>query len=371
MRRFESVWGALAARTVSSALLVSLMGVVVIPAASAAPAAGAAHEAKKGPTAKELGEAKKHFAAGEKAFNKGEYKDAIEHFRAAEAIKSAPQTTRYVALCLDHLGHVRESAAAFELFVSEAHALKKVPKNLVKQIEEAEERMTEQKKLPAKLHVSATPDGTVFKLDDQPSEAKVPADVEVKPGKHTVHFEAHDHEPKSVEVEASFAESKDVSAALEKKPEPPAPPPLVVAKTPEPPEAPLPAPPSSAPAEPRSKVPAYVTGAVALAGVGVGTAFGILALKDKSDFDKNLSNSTLAEEIANRGDNRALVADMAFAAALTLGVTSLVLFLTKDETVVEAKTGHAYTTKKVAKKIPVIVPIAMPKGGGAGAVFQF
>ncbi len=367
MLRFESVWRARATKAVSSALLVSIVSTGFIPVAIAgpvAPVADGGHDEKKAPTPKELAAAKKHFGEGEKAYAKGEFKDALEHFRAAEAIKAAPQATRYIAMCLDRLGQFRESAIAFEHFVSEAHALKKPPKNLPKQIEEAEERLAEQKRLPAKLHVSATPEGTVFKLDDQPAEAKVPADVEVKPGKHVVHFEAPDHEPKSVDVEASFAESKDVSATLEKKPEPPPPPPVVV-KPPEPP------PPPPAPPEPRSKIPAYVTGAIAIASAGVGTAFGILALNDKSDFDKNLNNPTLAEEIANRGDNRALVADMAFAAALTLGVTSIVLFLTKDETVVDSKIGRAHVTKKSAKKIPVIVPIATPNGGGAGAVFQF
>ncbi len=366
MRRFESVWGTRATRAVSCALIASIVSTGFVPVAIAAPAAPASdgHSEKKAPTPKELADAKKHFGEGEKAFAKGEFNEALEHFKAAEAVRPAPQTTRYIALCLDRLGNFRESAIAFEHFLSEAHTLKKPTKNLPKQIEEAEERLAEQKKIPAKLHISATPEGTVFKLDDQAAEAKVPADVEVKPGKHVVHFEAPDHEPKSVDVEASFAESKDVSAVLEKKPEPPPPPPVVV--KPEPPPAPPPPPP-----EPRSKIPAYVTGGLALASVGVGTAFGILALKDKSDFDKNLNNPTLAEEIANRGDNRALVADMAFAAALTLGVTSIVLFLTKDETVVESKTGRAHTTKKVAKKIPVIVPIATPNGGGAGAMFQF
>ncbi len=368
MRRFESVWGTRAKRTVSSALLVSMASMVsagVVPVATAAPAAAIATPDKAAPTGKELAEAKKHFGEGEKAFGKGDFKDALDHFKAAEAIKAAPATTRYMALCLDRLGQFRDAAVAFESFIGAAHGVKKPTKNLPKQIEEAEARLSEIKKLPAKLRISATPEGTVFKLDDQPAEAKVPADVEVKPGKHTVRFEAADHVATSVEVEASFAETKDVTTALEKKAEPPAPP--VTEKTPEPPPPPPPPPP-----EPRSKVPAYVTGGLALASVGLGTAFGILALKDKSEFDKNLNNPTLAEEIANRGDNRALVADMAFAAALTLGVTSLVLFLTKDETVVETKAGHAYTTKKAAKKkVPVIVPIATPNGGGAGAVFQF
>jgi tetratricopeptide (TPR) repeat protein len=364
MHRFETVWAARATRTVSSALLVSMMSAGIVPVARAAAApAAAVTKTEKAPTATELAEAKKHFSEGERAFDKGDFKEALEHFQSADAIKAAPATTRYVALCLDRLGQFRDAAIAFESFIGAAHGVTKPSKNLPKQIEEAETRLAEIKNLPAKLRISATPEGTAFKLDDQAAEAKAPADVEVKPGKHTVHFEAPNYVATSVEVEASFAETKDVATALEKKAEPPPP---VAEKTPEPPPAPPPPPP-----EPRSKVPAYVTGGLALASVGLGTAFGILALKDKSQFDESLNNPTRAEELANRGDNRALVADMAFAAALTLGVTSLVLFLTKDETVVETKAGHAYTIKKAARRVPVIVPVATPSGGGAGAVFQF
>ena len=73
-------------------------------------------------------------------------------------------------------------------------------------------------------------------------------------------------------------------------------------------------------------VPAFVTGGLAVAAAGVGTVFGIIALSNKSDFDKNPTTQT-----ADDGDTHALIADMAFGVALTFGVTSAVLFLTKDE----------------------------------------
>ena len=60
--------------------------------------------------------------------------------------------------------------------------------------------------------------------------------------------------------------------------------------------------------------------------MGIGTAFGVMALNDKSNF-----NTTPTTATADNGENHALIADMAFGVALTLGVTSAVLFLSKDD----------------------------------------
>ncbi len=148
--------------------------------------------------------------------------------------------------------------------------------------------------------------------------------------------------------------------------------------------APAPATPivPSAPPEPRSKVPAIVTGALAVAAAGVGTVFGIIALGDKSDFDKNPTTST-----ADSGDTHALIADMAFGVALTFGVTSAVLFLTKDESAATSSNAGSPTTAKAdGKGVAKIVdrsagkrsavtftptPIVGPHTGGAGFVLRF
>ncbi len=93
-----------------------------------------------------------------------------------------------------------------------------------------------------------------------------------------------------------------------------------------------PPPPALAPADNvmhRSPLPAYITGGLAVSAAGVGTVFGAVALSDKSDFDKqpHLVRS------ADTGENHALVADMAFGVAITLAVTSAVLYFTRDEAV--------------------------------------
>jgi hypothetical protein len=102
----------------------------------------------------------------------------------------------------------------------------------------------------------------------------------------------------------------------------------------------------------------------------VGTVFGVIALGDKSDYDKNPTTKT-----ADNGDTHALIADMAFGVALTFGVTSAVLFLTKDETT--ATPTPTATTNSRARHVASATmtftptPIVGPHSGGAGFVLRF
>jgi hypothetical protein len=98
----------------------------------------------------------------------------------------------------------------------------------------------------------------------------------------------------------------------------------------------------------------------------VGTAFGIMALHDKSEFNK-----TPTEALADDGENKALVSDMAFGVAVTLGVTSTVLFLSHDDSPAP-QTASAPRPVRAASGISVTAtPIVTPHGGGAGALIRF
>lgn len=119
-------------------------------------------------------------------------------------------------------------------------------------------------------------------------------------------------------------------------------------------------------------VPAIVTGGLAIAAAGVGIVFGAMALHDKSDFDNNPTTQT-----ADDGDTHALIADMAFGVALTFGVTSAVLFLTKDESATPTSSAaHGATTAAArAPKKPTVTftptPIVGAHMGGAGFALRF
>ena len=306
-----------------------------------------------------LAAAKKAYQAGEAKFKTGDYPGALVDFQTADGIKATPQAARYIGLCQDKLGHYTEAMVAYDRFLAD------VPAKLQAEGDEIKKREEEIKAMPGKVHVDSNPQGATVTVDGKPAPAPTPTDVDVPPGHHTLHFTMEGRVAQDKDVDVAFASKQDVMAELEAAPPPPPPPPPPVAATPPPPPAPPPAPPP----EPRSKVPAYVTGGLAIVSAGIGTVFGVMALKDKSDFDKSPTAST-----ADDGENHALISDMAFGVAITLGVTSAVLFLTSDEppasTTAPSATNHV-RSKSSAKTKPVLVPIITRDGGGAGALVRF
>jgi hypothetical protein len=319
-------------------------------ASPASPSAAAA------PTKAELATAKKRYGEGDKKFKAGDYAGALADFTAANDIKSTPQAERYIGLCEDALGHSRKAAEWFEKFL--AH----VPEKLASQGDEIKKRLAEIQAMPGKVHVESTPPGASVAVDDKAQPSPTPADLELPPGSHTITLASPGHLPATRTVDVTFASSQSVSAEL--APEPPPPPPPVAAAPPPPPPAPPPP-----PKESRSKVPAFATGALAVAAAGVGTVFGVIALGDKSDFDKNPTTSK-----ADDGDTHALIADMAFGVAITFGVTSAVLFLTKDdETPAAASTTEHAPSKTVASKSVTLTPTPFvgPHSGGGGFLLRF
>jgi hypothetical protein len=316
------------------------------------------------PSKAELTAAKKHYAEGDKRFKAGDYAAAEVEFKAANDVKATPQAERFIGKCEDLQGHLRTAVEWYDRFL--AH----VPERMVDEGEEIRKREAEIKAIPGKVHVESVPPGATVKVDEKLQSAPAPLDIELAPGPHTLKLLAPGRLPTDKAIDVAFATPQSVTVELD--PEPPAPPPPAPAVAAEPPPPPPAAP--APPPEPRSKVPAYVTGGLAIVAAGVGTAFGIMALSDKSDFDKNPTSST-----ADNGDTHALIADMAFGVALTFGVTSAVLFLTKDEAPAPSASGAApaktaRADANVRKRGSVTVtptPIVGPHSGGAGVLLRF
>jgi hypothetical protein len=353
--------GAMARRLVAGAVAGSLafaQAPMAWAQAPAKPAASAAATAKS-----DLAAAKKHYADGEKKYKAGDYAGALADFTEANDIKSTPHAERYLGLCEDNLGHYQAAAEWYDKFL--AH----VPDKLASQGDELRKRQAEIHAMPGKLHIDSTPPAAAVTIDDKPQSGPTPLDVDLAPGTHVLKVTAPGHLPGSKPVDVAFASTQTVSVELDPEPPAPPPPPPVAAVAPVVPVAPaVPAPPP----EPRSMVPAIVTGGLAVAAAAVGTVFGVIALGNKSDFDKNPTTAT-----ADSGDTHALIADMAFGVALTFGVTSAVLFLTKDETVAATSSAHKTTTTaaaRVPKKTAVTItptPIVGAHTGGAGLLLRF
>jgi hypothetical protein len=296
---------------------------------------------------------KAKYAAAVKKFNDKDYAGALPDFQDLDALKSTPQSQSYISICLDKLGRLGEAVTWYEKLIAN-------PGKMTKEADDAKKRVEEIKKMPAKLHVETTPAGATIQVDGKPSGTS-PADLDLPPGKHLVHVELAGYESIDKDVDASYAGKVDVRTSLEKKAETP------VAKTDVPPPPPVdnvPPPPPPPPAKPKSKLPAIITGGLAVVALGFGTGFGIAALGNKSDYDK-----TPTQSLADSGENNALVADMMFGVAITLGVTSAVLFFTKDE---DDKPKSARLVPKAPKGVTITpMPMVGPHSGGAGAMVRF
>ncbi|MGO9832690.1 MAG: PEGA domain-containing protein [Polyangiaceae bacterium] len=313
------------------------------------------------PAKPDLAAAKKHYGEGDKKYKAGDFAGALTEFKAANDIKSTPQAERYIGMTEDNLGHYAAAADWYDKFL--AH----VPDKLASEGDEIKKRDAEIKALPGKVHIESTPPGANVTIDEKPQASPAPLDVDLPPGPHTVKLTEQGRLPAQKQIDVGYASAQAVTVTLDSAPPPPvAPPapPTPVAVAP----PPAPAPP---PSEPRSQVPAYITGALAIAAAGVGTVFGVLALNDKSSFDK-----TPTTQIADNGDTHSLISDMSFGVAITFGVTSAVLFLTRDEAPAAAASASKDTPAKAASskhRAVTITPTPMvgAHSGGAGFVLQF
>ena len=321
-----------------------------------APTPAAKPTAPATPAAKSV-DPKAAFAAGEKKFKANDFQGALADFQASETAKADPATERYLAMAQDNLQAFPEAVASYEKFIAAN------PPGMKAQVEEATKRVEAIKAMGGKVHVETVPPGASLVIDTSttPYEKVTPTDLDLPAGHHTVLIGAEGYENSTKEIDVGFASKQDLKVELAKKEVPPPPPP-VAAETATQPAAPPPPPP-----EPRSKIPAYVTGAVAIAAAGVGIGFGVRALSQSNDFDKNPTTKK-----ADDGENNALVSDMMFGIAITFAVTSAVLFLSNDAPAT-AKASNSKTATLPKKKTVSITPTpyVTTNGGGFGAHVRF
>ncbi|MEI9949922.1 MAG: hypothetical protein WDO74_13320 [Pseudomonadota bacterium] len=178
-------------------------------------------------------------------------------------------------------------------------------------------------------------------------DSELPAD----PGDHVVEASAPGFLKATARVTLGSADKKSVTLKLEADPNAPAPTPLGAAEAgsaaaaqaaPSKAAAP-PATPPEAPAQAPNHTAAYVSWGVGLVGVGVGTAFGVMALKGKSDLNGQCTDNTCPPssggdvDSAKRNGNISTVAFAVGGAGLLLGT---VLYFSIGGSSAEA---HAYS----------------------------
>ncbi len=341
----------LAPRLLAAVLAGTLASTSFIPLVSAqgAPAAKAAKPTP--PSAKTKKEARAAYGAGEKAFDAGDFTAAEEHFRKALELIPTPHARYWVAKSIDKQGKVSDAISAYSAFLAEPdHERAGEEKN-----QDASARLDALKQTPGEFRVVSVPAGAAVSVDGQAQMGETPMDLKLAPGKHKIEVTASGFEPKTIEVDIAPAGKSEESVELTEAA------PAAPVVTPAP--APAPVEQVEQPkAEPASKLPAYITLGIAGAGAIVGTIFGIKALGAKSDYDDSPTN-----DAADDVERNALIADMAFGVAITLGVTGIVLLTSgSDDPVADAKRLE----KKRWANLRVS-PYVSPKGGGAAAMFSF
>jgi hypothetical protein len=308
--------------------------------------ASAKNGKKKEPTKADRARAKEAFARGKEKFEQGDFLAAAEAYREANSIIPAPQALFRIALSLDKAGKGVEAIQAYQIFLDAPP-----PDSMAEQKAEAENRLKSLQVGTLKL-ILTPPDATVL-VDGQPAQGSSPLSLTLKPGAHNLQISAPNHEPTTRDLTVAAASSTELTIELKELPPPPPPPvpePPPVVSTPEP----APAPPPQQEVK-TSKVPAYVTLGLAGAGAVVGTIFGFKALSSKNNFDDKPSVKS-----ADDAERNALISDMAFGVAITLGITGTVLLLSGDKKSEPVRAGKFR-----------FAPILTPQAQGAAAILRF
>jgi len=306
----------------------------------------------KAPDKKTKDAARKAYGEGDAAYKAGDFAGAYAGFSKANELIPSPQAAYWTAKAIDGEGKIQEAITAYENLLADPG----VATLGDEKTNDAKARIAELKsKLVGELSLQTTPLGATVSIDGAPQPGETPMILKLAPGPHKLTLVAAGFEPKEVDVDVKGGEKSEQKLELVAKAPPPPPPPEPVVEAPAPPPPPPPPP-------PRSKVPAYITLGIAGAGAVVGTIFGVKALGAKSDFDKKPTGTA-----ADDTERNALIADMAFGVAITLGVTGVVL-LTSDDSAAPA----AAKLDKLPKRAKLVVaPYATPKGGGAGMQYTF
>ena len=297
-------------------------------AAKPADAKKAAADAKKGPDAKTRDAARKAYGAGEKSFAEGNYSAAFDNFTKADGLIPSPHAKYWIAKSLDKQDKTEDAIAAYDRALSDADATRLGDEKLL----DARTRLDELKaRLVAAITVITTPPGATVLVDGNPEAGVTPLTLKLPPGTHKVTLNVSGFETKELDIAAKGGDKGEQRVDLVAK-APPAP----IATAPVV-ETPAPMPPPPPPPEKRSSVPAYVTLGIAGAGAIVGTIFGLKALSSKSDFNDHPTTKK-----ADDTERNALIADMSFGVAITLGVTGIVLLTSDDDSGKESARAKPY-----------------------------
>jgi PEGA domain len=334
-------------------------------AAPSTPSPGQAPTNRAKPAARKpdkaaLDEAKRTYSAGEAAYKAGDYKSAIENFRAAQDILPTPQAGYWLALSLKAAGEVPEAIAEFKTLLASPLSDKLGPEKLAT----AKAALDDLNKTPGMVALSTEPAGATVSVDGEVRPGASPLSVDLSPGAHTITISMPGYHSMELELEVPPGSKGEQKVSLTALPPPPPPAagapaalaaqsPHVVVRT------------TGDVSAKESKLGTYVVFGLAGAGAVVGTIFGVRALNDKKEFERNPSDSA-----ADKAERDATISDIGFGAAITLGLAGLVM-ATVTEGLPTGRAKDAETKNTPARPAFSLSPYVNRPFGGASAVWRF
>jgi hypothetical protein len=157
------------------------------------------------------------FQAGVKAFQAGDYGDALGKFQQADAAAHAPAITYNVARALEKLDRPQDALDAYEAYVAEVGEGGEFTSSAIVAISQIKAHAT-------RLSIESTPPGAEVTLDNKKLSSKTPVTLLVARGSHQISLRLDDwNETRSYEAPGGGASGELVFVRSAAPPPPPAP----------------------------------------------------------------------------------------------------------------------------------------------------
>ena len=171
-------------------------------------------------------EAAKHFDRGQELYKKGDFREAIKAYEAANAIAPHPAALFNVARCHVNLGHPEQALKYYKLALHNTAD----PASRA----DIEQRIKRLHSRPVKVFVSSRPSGATVTMDGagKPARGVTPLVLNLKPGEHVllVRKEGHKLAARRVVVQVGKELAVEVALVTVPAPCPPKPPPCAKCK---------------------------------------------------------------------------------------------------------------------------------------------
>jgi serine/threonine-protein kinase len=280
-----------------------------------------------------------------KAMKAGHYSEACPKLEESERIDPGIGTLLYLGECYERTGRTASAWAIFREAASSARAQGEVERSRVASaradrlqagLSKLTIRVPSETARLASLHV--TRDGVAV------ANGLLGVAIPVDPGKYHVVASADGHQSFEGDLEVPAGESKaleipDLQVVATVEPSPLGAPPASATNAQEgtpsaaPPRNPEPG--ASSSAKTGLRVPAYVTGALGVVGLGIGSYFGVKAIAKNSDAEShcprgNLCDDAQGEALTHEAKNAAVASNIAFGVGAAFVIAGVVLYLSGE-----------------------------------------